>query len=422
MIVRDFATSGWVVSLDFPNSRDVIQPKYFDNGFIPPGGNEPFIPKREIKEWRSTDQILKLKNGSLIGFKSADSPASKFQGAGKDWVHFDEVPPKEHHDETVMRVEAGRKLVVFGTCTLLPPVGMAGGVSWLYLTTIKPWQEGKRDDVAVFTAGIRDNPFIGEEEIKGLESIHPPGSRQHDIRIIGKLVPGIGGSRAYHSFERTVHVRELGEMDPYKPVAWAWDFNVQPMATLVGQREQERFRFFYELILEEGNIPDMCEYFYNIMLNMTHRSEIWVYGDATGTHRNAQYGESDYRIIQNSMAKYGVPFRMKVPRNGVNPPVAERLGAMNRAMKDEVGESRIEVDPRCTELITDFENVLLEPHGGIKKSHNVKDPYYARTHTSDAAGYWVTYEAPIRRFLAKQSSGPKSVRGASYSFGTKPLV
>ena len=35
--VRDFATSGWVSALDFPISRDMIQPKYFDNGFTPPG-------------------------------------------------------------------------------------------------------------------------------------------------------------------------------------------------------------------------------------------------------------------------------------------------------------------------------------------------------------------------------------------------
>ena len=39
--VRDRATSGWVVSLDFPSSRDIVQPKYFDNGFLPPGATHP---------------------------------------------------------------------------------------------------------------------------------------------------------------------------------------------------------------------------------------------------------------------------------------------------------------------------------------------------------------------------------------------
>ena len=71
--IKDRATSGWVVSLDFPSSRDIVQPKYFDNGFVPPGATHPpFIPSHEINEWRVSDSILRLKNGSIIGFKSAE--------------------------------------------------------------------------------------------------------------------------------------------------------------------------------------------------------------------------------------------------------------------------------------------------------------------------------------------------------------
>jgi hypothetical protein len=55
MEVRDRSTSGWVVSLDFNNSQEVIQPKYFDNGFVAPGSHPPFIPDREIAEWRIKD-------------------------------------------------------------------------------------------------------------------------------------------------------------------------------------------------------------------------------------------------------------------------------------------------------------------------------------------------------------------------------
>ena len=80
--VKDTATSGWVSAVDFPTSRDTIQPKYFNNGFMPPSQtSEPFIPDREIDQWRVSDQILKLKNGSIIGFKSADSGRIKYQGA-----------------------------------------------------------------------------------------------------------------------------------------------------------------------------------------------------------------------------------------------------------------------------------------------------------------------------------------------------
>ena len=47
------------------------------------------------------------------------------------------------------------------------------------------------------------------------------------------------------------------------------------------------------------------------------------------------------------------------------------------------------------ELINDLEQVISDGKQGIKKTHNKKDPYYQRTHTSDALGYWIALEAPV---------------------------
>lgn len=69
---------------------------------------------------------------------------------------------------------------------------------------------------------------------------------------------------------------------------------------------------------------------------------------------------------------------------------------MNVACKDHEGSIQLEIDPSCLELIDDMEQVISDGRGGIKKTHNRKDPYYKRTHTSDALGYWISFEAPIR--------------------------
>lgn len=125
--VRDRATSGWVSALDFPTSRDVIQPKYFNNGFAPPGQvHPPFIPDHEIQKWDGEASVLKLKNGSLVGFKSADSGRKKYQGAEKDWFHMDEEHPYDIYEEAVIRVGA-RPLLFYCTATILPPEGHVGG-------------------------------------------------------------------------------------------------------------------------------------------------------------------------------------------------------------------------------------------------------------------------------------------------------
>ena len=207
--VRDRAVSLWVVSLDFPSSRDIIQPKIFDNGFMPPGStHEPFIPAHEYnnKDWRVSDQILKLKNGSIIGFKSADSGRSKFQGTEKDAVHFDEEPPEGIYEECVIRV-GRRKLRVFGTCTLLPPEGQVGGVTWVFQKKVKPWQAGTLEGCGIFNASIYENPHINREEITALEAIYPEGSLMRKIRLEGQLIGGVGGSRIYSGFDARLNVR-----------------------------------------------------------------------------------------------------------------------------------------------------------------------------------------------------------------------
>lgn len=408
--VKDRATSGWVSGLTFPLVRDTIQPKYFDNGFTPPGvSHPPFIPKREIAEWRQTDQLLKLKNGSLIGFKSMDSGREKYQGAEKDWVHLDEEHDENIYNEIVIRVGT-RPLTLFTTCTLLPPEGVAGGVSWTFNAVVKPFQQGKLENVGVFSAAIYDNPHIPKEEIEFLESKYPEGSVQRRIRLNGELIPGLAGARVYAAFDYRLNVRRQPEIMLRRPLAWVWDFNVEPMVTLIGQREMDLFRVYREIILEEGNIGEMCDAFRQI--HPYHLAEVWVYGDARGKDRSHQSKMSSYQIILNEMKNYSAPLRLKVPEN--NPGVIDRINSMNRALRNERREVGLEIDESCTELIEDLESVTTDGKGGIRKSYNRHDAMYRRTHTSDALGYWVFQEAPVRPINRDHVSSRIRIRRPAY--------
>lgn len=392
-VVWDRATSGWVVSLDFPSSRDIIQPKYFDNGFVPAGvTHAPFIPDREVEEWRVSDQVLKLKNGSIIGFKSGDSGRKKFQGTEKDWIHFDEEPAKEVYTECTIRVGGGRRLRVFGTCTLLPPEGQIGGVTWAYTDIVKPWQDGKLTEVQVWQASIYDNPHIDPAEVARLEAKYPEGSIERRIRLDGELLPGLSGSRAYAAFSYGVHVCSLPPLELRRPLCWTLDFNVAPMVSLIGQRSRNVFRVYRELVVEDdASIDSMVDLFRSEF--PSHRAEVWIYGDATGQHRSSQTARSHYSLIMAGLRGYPVPVRLKV--TDINPRVPDRINAVNRALRDEFGAIGVEIDPTCEELIADMEGVLRDPRGGIKKTYNPKDSYFRRTHTSDALGYWIHREQPV---------------------------
>lgn len=412
--VLDRATAGWVSALDFPTSRDVIQPKYFDNGFGRVGKYPPFIPDHEIETWNAEAQVLKLKNGSLIGFKSAESGRRKYQGADRDWFHMDEEHPWEIYEESVIRV--GQKpLIFFCTCTLLPPEGQQQTVSWVFPKIITPWKEGKLLHVGLWGASIYDNPGIPREEIKRLEAIYPEGTPSRRIRLEGEWLPGMGGALAYASFNRQLHVKPQPPLSLRRPLIWFWDFNVEPMVSGVGQVDGGMYRVYKEFFLEQGNIPEMCDAFVDAFPE--HGAEVWLYGDATGKGRTGQTGKSDYWTILNQMKQYGSPIRMMVPEE--NPRVPDRINAVNRMLKDEDGMIRISIEPNARNLIMDLEGVLRDNRGGVVKITNKKDPYFWRTHISDAFGYWIAQDEPVRPTAARGQRHyvPHSLSGPGYRFG-----
>jgi len=284
-------------------------------------------------------------------------------------------------------------MAFFCTATILPPEGSSARVvSWVFPTIIQPFLAGTLTRARVFGASIYDNPHIPESEIRYLESLHPIGSVSRRIRLDGEWLPGLGGALAYHGFNRQLHVREQTAIAMNRPLLWSWDFNVDPLCSIIAQREGNIYSFKKELVQAPGNIPEMCQMFYDAFPR--HGAEIWLYGDASGNRRTGQSGKSDYFIILQEMKSYGVPIRLRVSES--NPNVPDRINAVNRLMKDEEGQVRIQVDPSCHELIADFEGVLRDGKGGILKTSNRKDPYFWRTHISDATGYMLAYEEPVR--------------------------
>lgn len=390
--VWDRATSGWVIGPDYPTLRDTLMPLYFDNGYVSPTQTlRPFIPPHDIERWSWDTQVLQLKNGSIIGFKSNEQSTMKFASAGKDWAHFDEEPDHSNYEEVTLRVAGGRHLRIFGTATLLPPEGVGGGISWIYDEIIQPWQARQRTDVAVYGASIYDNPYILPDEIARLEARYPVGSLARRIRLEGEWLPGMTGVPVYGNFDARIHMKKQPQPSPNRPLCWTWDFNVQPFLTVVGQRDRGRFRVLREFCLEPGSIPLMVDAFRAAY--PAHAHELWLYGDATGGARHVQEGKSDWRVVLEYLKTYPSPVKLKVPEG--NPPVHARVNAMNLALMDEQGYSAMEIDPICVELRADLERVISDGRGGILKSYSAKDPYSRRTGSSDALGYWVVAERPV---------------------------
>jgi hypothetical protein len=86
------------------------------------------------------------------------------------------------------------------------------------------------------------------------------------------------------------------------------------------------------------------------------------------------------------MVNSAVPVKYKVPKS--NPAVRDRINLMNRQLRSAAGTVGLLVDPKCKELILDFEQVSYKQETNIID----KDRDRLRTHLSDALGYLVWQE------------------------------
>ena len=72
--------------------------------------------------------------------------------------------------------------------------------------------------------------------------------------------------------------------------------------------------------------------------------------------------------------------------------VRDRVNCMNAKLLNQAGERRSTIDPRCKQLLKDFERVhwKTDPSGNTLNDIDKSDP--ARTHVSDALGYMIAKE------------------------------
>lgn len=210
--------------------------------------------------------------------------------------------------------------------------------------------------------------------------------------------------RVYYAFDRNAH-RQPVELDPALPLCWAVDFNVNPMCSAILQEHKGIVRVLREIILPDSNTFEAVEEFVRIADEYRDLmpGERWarpmlpvvVYGDAAGEARSTG-GRSDWQIIRDQLGKHADKFSVSVRKRGANPAVKDRVNAVNAMLRNAAGETRLLIHPQCRELVADLEQVAwkTDPHGNITGQIDKSDS--KRTHVSDALGYMVEYEFPLK--------------------------
>ena len=108
-----------------------------------------------------------------------------------------------------------------------------------------------------------------------------------------------------------------------------------------------------EIVLRRATTEQACEEFEKRF--GLPRAGVVVYGDASGASMHTT-GYSDYEVIRSYFSDRGWRrLSYRVPK--ANPPVRARVAMVNARLRNARGEVQLFVDPKCKELIADFEQV-----------------------------------------------------------------
>jgi phage terminase large subunit len=326
--------------------------------------------------FNKSESVLVMKDtGSRIYFRSVDD-FERLRGTNLAWFGLDELTYTA--EEAWLRLEGrlrdpkGSRLCGFAVWT-------PKGFDWVYKRFIRD----RVDGYEVVLAQAFENRYVLDKVpdfYDRLKSSYDP--KFFDQEVLGEYL-NVQAGVVYREFSRARNVKPL-EVDPRLPLFWALDFNVDPMSSIVAQRNGDEVQVLDEIVLSRASTTEACQEFHERYPN--HQAGIVIYGDASG-QRLQTAGTTDYQIIKEYFRQTAYrALKFRVPAS--NPSVRERVALVNAKLFSASEEVTLVTDPRCKGLIRDFEEVTFKPDSGVIDKD--RDP--GRTHLSDALGYLIWQE------------------------------
>ena len=324
---------------------------------------------------KAENTVVLSDSKSKILFRSMEE-YERLRGTNLAWFGLDELTytPEEAWTRLEGRLRDPKAQRICGFAAWTPK-----GYDWVYRRFIGDTKV--RGHVAILAEPNENRHLLAQ-----VPDYYERLKESYDERFFAQEARGeylsLDGSRVYGA----LHVHPLG-VDPNVPLLWALDFNVDPMTSIVAQYNGGIFRVLDEIVLRHASTPEAVEAFTERY--PTHVMGVTVYGDASGNNLKTS-GTSDYQMVRESFRQKGITnANYKVPDS--NPGVRDRITLTNGRLKSASGNVAMLVDPKCKELIQDFEQVSYK--AGSTQVDKERDRM--RTHASDAVGYLLWQECPI---------------------------
>jgi len=304
-----------------------------------------------------TYQRLRGQNLCAIGFDEADT-----------------VPKRDAEQAMNMalaRLRSGNIQQFYATTT-------PEGHGWAFDT----FKKNAKTDTRLIQAKTSDNKYLPEGFIQSLIENYP--EQLIKAYLNGEFVNLTMG--AVYRFDRNVHVSN--QLLNYKNeiLRVGIDFNIQNTNCVIGVRDGNKL-----VIIDEITKMHDTDALAKEILRRYPNQKILIYPDASGSNRSTNSSQTDIAILE------GYGFTNMSPRS--NPPIRDRVSAVNSLLKNGKGEVRLAISPCCRTLIECFELQAYDEKTGEPDKQNGYD------HILDSLGYLIWREFNPLYFRSGKSTG-----------------
>jgi hypothetical protein len=242
------------------------------------------------------------------------------------------------------------------------------GFRWMWQTFASEDSKG-REDRKLIRMRTADNPHLPPDFIERMQANYDPQLLK--AYLDGEFV-NLTTGQVYDRFDRAKHVADVTAPDSREPLRIGVDFNVGNMSAVIAYRNGKTLHVFDEI----SGAHDTDALAQAIKARYPdHR--LYVYPDASGGNRSTNATQTDIAILES----YG----MSNQSPKANPPVRDRVAAVQALLENGKGEVRLHIAASCVKLIE-----CLELQSYTERGEPDKDQGY--DHMNDAIGYLIWRE------------------------------
>ena len=242
------------------------------------------------------------------------------------------------------------------------------GFRWMW-NTFGSEAAQEREDRKLIRMRTQDNPHLPDDFIERMQANYDPSMLQAYLN--GEFV-NLTTGQVYDRFTREKNIITAKPDIGLDPLRVGLDFNIGNMNAVIGIVQDQKLLIFDEISGSHDTDSIAQEIKARYPMN-----KIYVYPDASGGNRSTNASQTDIQILE------GYGFSNQSPRS--NPPVRDRISAVQALLCNGKGESRFQIHASCRKLI---ESMELQSY--TEKGEPDKESGY--DHMADAVGYLIWRE------------------------------